>query len=221
MSIPNLQWALWVKAEILYHLSGFYRTWKAFQVRRSLLVTISLVYPATTWHFSSNRGYERQLILIWWIAFRACIEIPEPCFWWAHWSCFCLCWFSCSHVSWNRRAWQSIMISQWALLVWWIDLLGTNIGESNPSKLFCPLTCLSLSCLLPQSSVCLGFEVKTESKSSSSLLLVICVSTHWSNQYLHLPFTLFRSVSADFWIIFQLKVSVIEPKLEKYIIRRL
>ena len=144
------------------------------------------------------------------------MDILEPYFWRAHWSCFCLCRFSCIHVSW-KELWSP----NEHCLPWRIDPMGTNIGESNPSKLFCPLTFLSLSCLLPQSSVYLGFEVKIESKSSSSLLLLICLSTHWSNQYLHLPCTLFRSVFVDFWIIFQLKVSVIEPKLEKYIIRRL
>lgn len=42
-----------------------------------------------------------------------------------------------------------------------------------------------------------GFDVKMESKSSSSLLLESWVSTHWSSQYLHLPLTFFLSDSAD------------------------
>lgn len=46
-------------------------------------------------------------------------------------------------------------------------------------------------------SLCFGFEVNMESKSSSSLLLESWVSTHWSSQYLHLPLTFFRSDSAD------------------------
>lgn len=51
--------------------------------------------------------------------------------------------------------------------------------------------------LNPSVSLCFGFEVKMESKSSSSLLLESWVSTHWSSQYLHLPLTFFRSDSAD------------------------
>ena len=46
-------------------------------------------------------------------------------------------------------------------------------------------------------SLYFGFEVKMESKSSSSLLFESWVSTHWSSQYLHLPRTFFLSDSAD------------------------
>lgn len=53
------------------------------------------------------------------------------------------------------------------------------------------------------SSLGFPFEVfQIESKSSSSLLFLTWVSTHCSNQYLHLPLTLFCSESADFYTNF-------------------